>query len=490
MSEQIQELKLLTEGIARSTLDLKNEATNFQRSQGERMETVERIIGEIKAQYAAAPSVVNFPKFDPTMLKYDNSQEGFNRMLRSETVGPEVVREIVSEVKRASDEYFMVLSIMNLDPKRRGNPIPQAEIESWKSKRRFDSAIRALNTQVALEGGNWVPESMSTDIMAYFQLQLSLASQFREVQCSTQLWRYPFRTAKPKAQVFGERSGSTMYTDNPYTLTVAGAAFGTNKPADKKTFDNDKRLRAFEIASDMFDEDSIVAAIPMLIEDMGFAIKDGWSQAILNGDTHATTHIDDDVTEAPTGTSPQVLVDGLRDHYLNMTTPPVVNVTATPSIADYRNLRAKMMPYGADLANLFFLVGGLGSVHIASIPQVITLDKLGPNATVLKGQLFALDMIPIVLDPSVREDISANGKNTTAGPNDKTATYLIHRTKWIKTRRLGMTVETDRFITTGETIVVAMDRGDFGYVGATGASADKVVGAIHGIPATVTVPAA
>jgi len=489
MTDQVAELKRLTEGLAKVSHDFMEEARNTMRTNSERMEVVERLIAEVQAQHAAAPSVVQFPKFDPTLLKYEPTQAGYNRMLRCDPVGPEYVREMVQEVKKANDELYLVLSIMGLDPARRGSPMSQPEMESLKVYKRWDKAIRALNTQVALEGGNWVPESMSNDIMAFFQLDLALTGQFREVQCSTQLWKYPFRTAKPRANVFPERSGSAAY-DNPYTLTAALAAFGTNKPAEKKVFDNDKRMRAFEVASDIFDEDSIVAAIPMLAEDTAFAIRDGWGQAILNGDT-GVAHIDDDITEAPTGTAPQVFVDGLRKHYLSITgTPTVVNVTATPSVADYRNLRAKMMPYGADLAALFFLVGGLGSVHIASIPQVITLDKLGSNATILKGQLFALDMIPIVLDPAVREDLSANGKNTTAGPNDKTATYLIHRRKWLKTRRLGMTVESDRFVTTGETIVVAMDRGDFGYVGVTGTGGDKVVGAIHGIPNTVTVPAA
>jgi hypothetical protein len=488
VSDKLQELVRVTDGLAKATLELKQEATNFQRSQAERMESVERILAEVQAQYKKAPAQVEFPKFDPHMLKYDNSAQGFNRLLMSDPVGPEPLRDLVTDVKRAADQFYIVASIMALNPARKGRPLTPEEVQDWKTYKRFDAARRALNTAVALEGGNWVPESMSTEIMAFFQLELSLMNQFREVPCTTQLWRYPFRTAKPRANVFPERSGADAYA-NPYDLDVNKAAFGTAKPADRKTFDNDKRMRAFEVASDIFDEDAIVSAIPMLTEDMGFAMRDGWSQAILNGDT-GVAHIDDDVTEAPTGTAPQVFVDGLRKHYLSMTTPPVVNVTATPSIEDYRNLRAKMMPYGADLTNLFFLVGGLGSVHIASIPQVLTLDKLGPNATVIRGQLFALDMIPIVMDPTVREDLSATGKNTTAGPNDKTAIYLIHRRKFIRTRRLGMTVETDRFVPTGETIIVAMDRGDFGYVGATGASADKVVGAIHGVPQTVTVPAA
>jgi len=91
--------------------------------------------------------------------------------------------------------------------------------------------------------------------------------------------------------------------------------------------------------------------------------------------------------------------------------------------------------------------------------QVVTVEKYGPQAVVLTGQLASLGGIPVVMSEFVGADLAATGLYTGSGAT--TGMLILNRDRFRVGSLKGATVELDKDITRGCINVVSTMRKTF-----------------------------
>ena len=110
-------------------------------------------------------------------------------------------------------------------------------------------------------------------------------------------------------------------------------------------------------------------------------------------------------------------------------------------------------------------------IRSLSISNFRTLDKLGPNATLLRGQLGAVEGIPVIVSEQMKV-ADTDGKVTDAGNGTNTGRLLIvNRSQWRVGFRRELAIETDRDIQKGQNIMVISMRLAFSERSGTRSSA-------------------
>ena len=97
-------------------------------------------------------------------------------------------------------------------------------------------------------------------------------------------------------------------------------------------------------------------------------------------------------------------------------------------------------------------------IRTQSVSQFRTMDKLGPNATLLTGMLGAIEGIPVIVSEQMRL-ADTDGKVTAAGNGTNTGRLLIfNRTQWAQGFRRELTIDVDRDNQKRQTIVTVSFR--------------------------------
>ena len=98
--------------------------------------------------------------------------------------------------------------------------------------------------------------------------------------------------------------------------------------------------------------------------------------------------------------------------------------------------------------------------NLLGLDQVLTVDKFGPAATIVSGQIANVLGMPIIMTRFMGADLNNSGKYDNA-TTDKTGLLMAHAPSWYIFERRGILVESDRKIDVGATEVVATLRSTF-----------------------------
>ena len=215
-------------------------------------------------------------------------------------------------------------------------------------------------------------------------------------------------------------------------------------------------------------EDSILAALPLIRQEVVSAIVDGEEDAIINGDTG--THQDDASSAlASWNTRSRWGASGLgtaSDHRrawigLRARAYDVGSTRAQGSEENYAGLmtlRGLMdSPHGVEGDIICIPSPEVYLTDILAMSELLTMDKVGPKAVVLTGQVASIAGMPVIPSEFVSTDLAATGLFTAAGA---TSGWLLCNRSRFKIGRLGggAGVELDKDITRGVYDVVATSR--------------------------------
>lgn len=447
-----------SEELKKSLADLNDVITSEVRPLGERMANIDKRIDDIQTEMKKSPKHAIFPEMDPRILRFDGSPDSFTKLMGSR-VSPAAgsAKVLVEEIQRANDQVILAQALLSA-MKAKGSAVPElSQTKIWANFAHLrDELAKAMDTGTSGQGSQWVPTGMSQQIKELIMLQLKVRALFEEIQMPTNPYTWPFAAARGTSQVVSQ---STTVT-TAYTLTDASRAFYGLTATGLTTF-TAKKLRTLEVATREWEDDAVGAAMPWLVKQMVGSNADSWEDALQNGDTDASP-IDADVTSlAAGGTSPKVFVNGLREYALGLTTSACVDGGSLSWETDLAAL-AKMGVYGGNpsrLARIFNWNSYLAFVK-ANKEQVVTLDKMGPNAFVLSGQLSQTNGIPNIISEFSRDDLDSTGVYTTSA--DVLTQYLIvNRDAWMVGTRPGLGVERERLTPVDAELLVMFDRGDF-----------------------------
>ena len=134
------------------------------------------------------------------------------------------------------------------------------------------------------------------------------------------------------------------------------------------------------------------------------------------------------------------------------------NHAAAPTAAMFNEVRGLLGKYGVRPSELAYIADVGTYIKSLGIDEFRTLDKLGPQATLLNGQLAQVDGIPVIVSEQLAGS-DADGKVTDGGSaNSKGRLLLVNRTQWRLGFRRELMIETARDIQKRQNIMVVSMR--------------------------------
>ncbi|HML24974.1 MAG TPA: phage major capsid protein [Aggregatilinea sp.] len=286
-------------------------------------------------------------------------------------------------------------------------------------------------------GQEWVPDVWSSELWRKARAENVVLPLFRIVEMPSNPFELPISGTDPTVYYVPE-------TQDEDDLTLGS----TNPIPDSQIGSGKVTLRAKKLAlrvgfSAELAEDATLPLIPLYREQALRAMADAIDHVLLNGDTTtaATGNINSD-DAAPSATSRVLAFDGLRKLPLVTNAANGQSAGGVPSVALLRSTRFLMDPrYALRPKDCAWIVDGSTYAKLLSISEVATVDKFGPYATVLTGEIAKLDGVPILVSPEMplTQD---DGKANTTG-NTKGQAVCVYRPGWVVgyRRRIAATMD-------------------------------------------------
>lgn len=344
----------------------------------------------------------------------------------------------VRALQEFNDCVLLLASILKCHPH---------DTDYWKNRMHKSAPLRkALDSQTATEGLEWVPTGYSADWIRFVDLDAKVKGLFREIQMPTDPYKIPYQGAQVVVQKVAEQTAD------------AGTKIADVSPAASAnvSLDTVKLGGRIPIATELT-EDSIVPVLPTMREDLAKAIGRGIDYAIINGDSDGA-HQDSDIGASAVHRG--VLWNGLRKHMLSDASFSK-NIAGAFTSANLGLIRSYMGKYGAYPEDLAWIVSPKTvSRHLQTLAEVITREKYGDQATILNGEIARVFGIPVIVSTQMREDLNTAGKydGTTT---DNTVILLVHRPSWIVGRRRELTIKVWENPEYDQIYLIATARHDF-----------------------------
>ena len=323
---------------------------------------------------------------------------------------------------------------------------------------RWNSIMRAMDVDTSAEGGTWVPTGIGANLHEKVRAAGKVAALFSRIDMPTNPWKWPVEGADATAYRVAEPTGDT---ESKMTASTPGTV--------APTFDAEI-LGARALFSRSLEADSALAILPYVRRKLVQAFVDAEEKAVLDGDTDGS-HQDSDVGASTTDA--RTSWDGLRKRALANAGQALTAVTS----ANIATLRKSMGKWGLNPAELAIIVGVSGYHSLLGDANLITVDKMGAQATILNGQIGSVYGVPVIASEHVRENLNATGvyDGTTT---TKSYFLTVNRNEWAFGQRMALDVEVDDSIyrETFQRVLVGFMREDFQNIGDASTNDDTAIG--------------
>ena len=332
-----------------------------------------------------------------------------------------------------------------------GSPVLDGRIIEHCSKApgKLRDAIERAISDSAGSGAEWVPDFYSSELYEEFYAPAGIDALFPVVEVpAAGAMIVPGITDTIRPYLKGK-----VTVDNPANYTGS-------TPTSTSTTITPQGFAALVRVDDSVVEDSIFALLPELNRRLSRGIRDAYEDAMVNGDT-AATHQD------------TIASWNIRSRW---------GATGLGSSADHRRGFIGFRPLAYDRSNtvdqgsgqtvakiMEELMGGLGergvedAVLIVS-PEVffkkiltdtnlLTVDKAGIAATLLRGQVAQIAGVPVIVSRWLSADLAATGLYSGSGA--KSGVLAVSRSEFKHYQRRDSIVEMEKEIQNGSYALVA-----------------------------------
>lgn len=289
----------------------------------------------------------------------------------------------------------------------------------------------AMDSTSAGAGAELVDTQEARALWDDVNLETAIAPLFHTVQMPSNPFQIPLQL------------GDVSWYPGAQNTAVTGSAPATAR----------QTMTAYELVAEVpwsydLDEDAVIAMMDELRRRMLQNAREVIDDVILNGDTTTTNNINADGATIAAGTAGKghwlLGFDGLLHLPLADNTGQANNHNAAVSADMFNEIRGKLGKYGVRPSELAYITDVNTFIKALSIDSFRTLDKFGPNATLLTGQLGAVEGIPVIVSEQLRL-ADADGKVTDGGSaNDKGRLLLVNRSQWRVGFKRELTIETVR----------------------------------------------
>ncbi|MCB9229224.1 MAG: phage major capsid protein [Deltaproteobacteria bacterium] len=309
---------------------------------------------------------------------------------------PEECKAIVRQLKESIDISRWLCQVYHGAPRdgsddRETVSSVKGMLETAYGRSVLAPRCKAFGSTVVGEGDEWVPTAISSTFVEEFELDRRVEGMVRTLQMTTNPWELPVQKDVTKAKVVAE--GAQAISQN----------FATNKLVF-----NAKKFQEFTVLPEELNEDSAVPILSLLRSELVEAQQRAVEAATINGDT-AGTHQDSDTDALPADVAEKAW-DGFRKLAIaNSANGGTVTFGSGVTDAKLREMRTKLGKFGVNPRDLMWLPSPLGYQQMLGTDDVVTVEKFGPQATVLSGALASYQGIPIVISEFMRDDLNASG---------------------------------------------------------------------------------
>ena len=269
--------------------------------------------------------------------------------------------------------------------------------------------IKAFSTTLQTD---WIPEAVSSVFIDEYQLERKVPQLFREIRMNTNPFNLSVKTSSTEAKLVAE--GASLVADSFSTSKIQFDAF---------------KLQEYYIVSSEVDEDVAPDILRIAREELTESQIRAMEQVMLNGD-NSGTHMDDD-TDGGAANLAAKAQKGLRKLAIaNSANGSLVTFSSGVTTAKLDEMRTASGKFGIAVRDLAYIMSPTTYHQSVNLDEVSSLDRVGNAATLLTGALAFFRGAPIVISEKCRENVSASGVNTGAGPNDKGVIYLVNKRRF------------------------------------------------------------
>jgi len=291
-------------------------------------------------------------------------------------------------------------------------------------------------------GDEWVPDLWSSELWLQARQDNVVLQLFRQIEMPSNPYEVPLEGTDPTVYYTAETTDEDDLTLAASTHPVPDSKIGTGKV----TLTAKKLSLRVGFSSELV-EDALVPVAQQFRTQAVRAMADAIDHVLLNGDTTttATGNINSDDSTPATGAK-YLAFDGLRHLALVTTTANAVDAAGSPTLALMRATRATMAAkYAYNPKNLAWIVDFSTYVKLLSLDEFITMDKMGPQATAMTGQLGVLDGIPVLVSAEAPMTEADGKMSATPGNNTKGQATLVYTPGWLVGYRRRIVATTKYF---------------------------------------------
>jgi len=300
----------------------------------------------------------------------------------------------------------------------------------------------AKRAMVPQDTPDWLAEQFAKDIYERMTLIADVESMFPKytIPKNAESLSVPQKTSKTKA----------------YLIQPSQDAIQSAITAAKVTF-RAKRLITLAPLSDQADDETVVALINVIKQDIAESLVLAMENAIINGDTTAGAGNINGGTVGGDATDQLRTFGGLRK--ITMDNGNTVDFGGSLTYNTVAGMRKLMGKDGVKQSELVYIVSPATYHQLVLLPEVQTVDKYGQNATVVTGEVAKIGAIPVVVSEFVPENLDDTGVYSDTG--DKTVILLVNK-KYFAVADRGMAgFEQDRNVMSTTNIYVGYRDVDF-----------------------------
>lgn len=265
----------------------------------------------------------------------------------------------------------------------------------------------------------------------------------------------PMATSTMKVPIDGNVPEMVLASEN--------TAASNTLPTTQKTPSNNVTLTAvkfaiYQVWSAELEEDSVIAFVPFLRDMLAMSAAVHLGSAYYNGDTTNAGAGNINLDDAdPADTKHYLAWDGIRHDWLVTTTGQGKNMAAALDAKEINVARGKLnggdddvdnaitnINWGLNPRNLRLVCDWDTYMALLDADKVTTVDKYGPQATTVTGELGSYAGIPIITPPYASKT-EADGKcSTTEASNTKGQITIFAPAAYLGGMRRGIQFFMDR----------------------------------------------
>ena len=347
----------------------------------------------------------------------------------------------------------------NLFPRVRKGMANKAELEAYAKA--MDSAESGFGQQ--LIGAQYAADLW--EAARPLSRVFSLVDTFEMTAPTAYL---PVEVDIPEMLFVGESTSATAFT-SPYA---------TSKTGSQRVQVDAKKFVIHQVWSGELEEDSIIPFLPFLRRQAALAIAHYSDSLVLNGDTTnaGTGNINLDDAD-PADTKHYLAFDGLRKAGLVNNTANSLSLGGAITYGALRQQLTRMVDTArfVDWGNpirpedVVYFTDTQTANLIGQLDEVLTVDKYGPQATILTGELMRIGRNPLISSMAMSLT-EADGKVSTTGSNNIKGQVVCANMRGLKAGwRRRVKVETERLIGSDQSRIVYSMRMGLGRFTPTGA---------------------